>query len=74
MIPRRFPVYRHVPPEIPLEVEVDVRGWWRVRYGDALAWVEAPSGAAAVRRSLDLAPLDDWTDDARRFVVFPQDV
>ena len=22
-------------------------GWWSVRYGDALAWVEAPSQAAA---------------------------
>lgn len=47
-------------------------GWWCVRYGDALAWVEAPSEAAAVRRSLELHPLGDWTD-ARRLVVFPQD-
>ena len=46
---------------------------WRVRYGDALAWVEAPSGPAAVRRSLDLHPLGDWTDDAPELVVFPQD-
>ena len=45
--------------------EVDVKGWWCVRFGDALAWVEAPSEAAAVRRSLDLHPLGDWTDDAR---------
>ena len=50
-----------------------MKGWWCVRYGDALAWVEAPSEAAAVRRSLDLAPLGDWTDDARELVVFPQD-
>ena len=42
--------------------------WWCVRYGDALAWVEAPSEAAAVRRSLDLHPLGDWTDDARDIV------
>lgn len=47
--------------------------WWCVRYGDALAWVEAPSEAAAVRRSLDLYRLSDWTDDARQLVVFPQD-
>ena len=26
-----------------------------------------------MRRSLDLAPLGDWTDDARELVVFPQD-
>ena len=50
-----------------------MRGWWCVRYGDALAWVEAPSGAAAVRRSLDLAPMGDWTDDVQNLVVFPQD-
>ena len=48
-------------------------GWWCVRYGEALAWVEAQSEAAAVRRSLDLHPLGDWTDDARDLVVFPQD-
>ena len=48
-------------------------GWWCVRYGHALAWVEARSEAAAVRRSLDLHPLGDWTDDARELVVFPQD-
>ena len=48
-------------------------GWWCVRYGDALACVEASSSAAAVRRSLDLHPLGDWTDDARKLVVFPQD-
>ena len=40
-------------------------GWWCVRYGDALACVEAPSAAAALRRSLDLHPLG--------FDVFPQD-
>ena len=48
-------------------------GWWCVRFGDALAWVEAPSEAAAVRRSLGLHPLGDWADDALRLVVFPQD-
>ena len=37
-------------------------GWWCVCYEDALAWVEAPSEAAAVRRSLDLYPLGDWRD------------
>ena len=26
-----------------------------------------------MRRSLDLASLGDWTDDARDLVVFPQD-
>ena len=51
----------------------DVKGWWCVRYGDALACVEAPSAAAALRRSLDLHPLGDWTDDARQLVVFAQD-
>ena len=54
-------------------MEVDVKGWWCVRFGDALAWVEAPSEAAAVRRSLDLHPLGDWTGDARDLVVFAQD-
>ena len=48
-------------------------GWWCVRYGDALACVEAPSAPAAVRHSLDLHPLGDRTDDARKLVVFPQD-
>ena len=28
---------------------------------------------AALRRSLDLHPLGDWTDDARKLAVFPQD-
>ena len=50
-----------------------MEGWWCVRHGDALAWVEAPTGADAVRRSLDLHSLGDWTDDARELVVFPQD-
>ena len=50
-----------------------MKGWWCVRYGDALAWVEAPTQADAVRRSLDLHPLGDWTDDARELVVFAQD-
>ena len=48
-------------------------GWWCVQFGDALAWVEARSEAAAVRRSLDLHRLGDWTDDARELVVFRQD-
>ena len=51
-----------------------MEGWWCVRYGDALACVQAPSAAAALRRSLDLYPLGDWTDDARELVVFPEDV
>ena len=50
-----------------------MEGWWCVRQGDALAWVEAPSAAAAVQRSLELHPLGDWTDDAGALVVFPQD-
>lgn len=50
-----------------------LKGWWCVRFGDALAWVEAPSEAAAVWRSLDPHPLGDWTHDARELVVFPQD-
>ena len=50
-----------------------MEGWWCVRFGDALAWIEASSEASAVRRSLDLHSLGDWTDDARRLVVFPQD-
>ena len=47
--------------------------WWCVRHLDALAWVEAPSAPQALRRSLDLHALGDWTDDARELVVFPQD-
>ena len=27
----------------------------------------------APRRSIDLHPIGDWTDDARKLVVFPQD-
>ena len=50
-----------------------MKGWWCVRFGDALAWVEAPSEAAVVRRSLDLHPLGDWTGDARDLVVFARD-
>ena len=50
-----------------------MQGWWCVRHGDALAWVEAPSAPRALRRSLDLHPLGDWTDDARELVVFLQD-
>ena len=47
-----------------------MKGWWCVRYGDALAWVEAPSDANAVSRSLDLCRSGDRTDDARELVVF----
>ena len=54
-------------------VEVDMDGWWCVRFADSLAWVEAPSEAGAVRRSLDLHRLGDCTDDARQLVAFPQD-
>ena len=54
-------------------MEVDVKGGRHVRYGDALAWVEAQSESDAVRRSLDLHRLGDWTDDARDLVVFTQD-
>ena len=50
-----------------------MEGWWCVRYGDSLAWVEAPTAAAAVQRSLGLHPLGDWTDDTAELVVFPQD-
>ena len=50
-----------------------MEGWWCVRHGDALAWVEAPTAAAAVERSLDLHPLGDRTADAGQLVVFPQD-
>lgn len=50
-----------------------MEGWWCLRHGDALAWVESPSAARALRRSLDLHAFGDWTDDARELVVFPQD-
>ena len=50
-----------------------MEGSWCVRFGGALAWVEAPCETAAVRRSLELYPFGDWTDDARKLVVFPQD-
>ena len=50
-----------------------MHGWWCIRYGDALAWVEAPSAPQALRRSLALRPLGDWTDDVRELVVFAQD-
>ena len=72
MIPSAFPVYGRVP-EVAAGGEFAMDGWWCVRYGDALACVEASSASAAVRRSLDLHPLGDWTDDARKLVVFPQD-
>ena len=51
-------------------VGADMNGCWCVRYGDALAWVEAPSAEAVMRRSLDLHRLGDWTDDLRTLVVF----
>ena len=60
-------------PHAPVPKGWTVTGGRARRYGDALAWVEAPSEAAAVRRSLDLYRLSDWTDDARQLVVFPQD-
>ena len=44
-----------------------------MRVLDALAWVEAPTEAAAIRRSPELHPMGDWSDDARELVVFPQD-
>ena len=50
-----------------------MKGWWCVRHGDALAWVEAVSAHVVFQRSLDLHPLGDWTDDARKLAVFPQD-
>ena len=42
-------------------------------YGDALAWVEAPSVSWALRPLLELHLASDWTDDARELSVFPQD-
>ena len=50
-----------------------MQGWWSVRCGDALAWVEAPSAPRALRRSLDLHPLGRLDRCARQLVVFPQD-
>ena len=50
-----------------------MEGWWCVRHGDALAWVEAPTEAEAIRRSLELNPMGDWTDDAREFAAFHRD-
>ena len=32
-----------------------MQGWWCVRYGEALAWVETPSAEAALRRCLNRA-------------------
>ena len=52
---------------------MDVEGWWCVRYGNSLAWVEGPTANAAVQRSLGLHPLGDWTDDAGELAVFAQD-
>ena len=46
-------------------------GWWCVRYGDALAWIEAPSASRVLRRSIELYPLGDWTNGASELVVFP---
>lgn len=44
-------------------MESDMKGWWCVRYGDALAWVEAPSAWAALRRcSLDLVAVAQRSD------------
>ena len=46
-------------------------GQWRVRCGDALAWVEAPSAGTAMRLSLDLARPCDWRVRIPKLVVFP---
>ena len=43
-----------------------MEGWWCVRHGDALAWVEAPTAAAAVERSLELHPLGRLDRRCRR--------
>ena len=66
------PVYGRVPLDVLREMEVHLEGWWCVRFGDALAWVEALSEAAAVRRSLDLHSLGDWPNDVRELVVSSQ--
>lgn len=57
----------------PPEMEADMEGWWCVRHGDPLAWVEAPSAPAALRRSLVLHVLGDWTNSARELVVVLED-
>ena len=72
VIHRSVPVYRPSDNR-RLATEEHMDGWWCVRYGDALAWVEAPSAPQAIRRSLELHALGDWTDDARNLVVFLQD-
>ena len=56
-----------------MAMQVDMKGWWCVWHGDALAWDQTPSAREALRRSLDLHRLGDWTDDVRKIVVFPQD-
>ena len=60
-----LPVYRHAPDLSP-DMEVDVGGWWCVRYGDALARVEASTPADAVQRSLGLVPLPPMCLEAYR--------
>lgn len=42
-------------------------------FGDALASVDAPTGAATLRRSFDLQPSADGLDDAGEFAVFTKD-
>ena len=55
-----------------MAMQVDMKGWWCVWHGDALAWDQTPSAREALRRSLDLHRLGDWTDDVRKIVVFPR--
>ena len=73
VLPLPIQVYRRVAPDLPREMEADLEGWWCVRYCGSLAWVEAPSEGDAVRRSLDLYRLGDWTNDARHLDGFAQD-
>lgn len=61
-----------VPPREGRTAEDDMKGCWWVRFGDALAWIDAPSEATSVRPALDLHRLGNWTDDARNLVIFPQ--
>ena len=73
LVHRPISLYGPAPRVMLRAMEAEMEGWWCVRHGDALAWVEAPSAPQALRRSLDLHLLGDWTDDARALVVFPQD-
>ena len=73
MAPVPVPVYRAHRVARRRSEDVEMRGWWCVRFGDSLAWVEAPTADAAVQRSLELHPLGDWTDDAGELLVCAQD-